>query len=73
MGTLQDAKALMAGHLEQWPTQSERAAQRRARHTAEIEESQSGLRKSIAETNRLVSESETMLRRHHKECDEDVA
>jgi hypothetical protein len=35
--------------------------------------SDAGLRHSIAETDRLVLESDKMLRRHHKECDDDVA
>lgn len=46
-------------------------AERRKQHAAEIEASQEGLRKSIAE--RLVGESDKMLRRHRKECDEDDA
>ena len=37
------------------------------------EASQDGLRKSIAETERLVGESDKMLRRHRKECEEDDA
>jgi hypothetical protein len=45
-------------------------AERRDRHAAEIEESQAALRKSIAETGRLVDESDDMLRRHRKECDD---
>ena len=47
--------------------------ERRKQHTAEIEASQDGLRKSIAETERLVGESDEMLRRHRKECEEDDA
>jgi hypothetical protein len=42
-------------------------AARRERHAAEIEESQAALRKSIAETARLVDESDAMLRRQLKE------
>jgi hypothetical protein len=42
-------------------------------HTAEIEASQDALRKSIAETERLVGESDKMLRRHRRECEEDDA
>jgi hypothetical protein len=45
-------------------------AERRNRQAAEIEESQTKLRASIAETERLVGESENMLRRHRKECDD---
>ena len=48
-------------------------AERRKQHTAEIEASQDGLRQSIAETQRLVGESDEMLRRHRKECEEDDA
>ena len=48
-------------------------AERRKQHTAEIEASQDSLRKSIAETERLVGESDEMLRRHRKECEEDDA
>jgi hypothetical protein len=46
-------------------------AERRKRQAAEIEASQAGLRKNIAETERLVNESEEMLRRHRRECEED--
>lgn len=49
---------------------SKDGAERRARHSAEVEESQQALRNSIAETERLVDESDKMLRRHRKECDE---
>ena len=48
-------------------------AERRKQHAAEIEASQDSLRKSIAETERLVGESDEMLRRHRKECEEDDA
>jgi hypothetical protein len=51
------------------PTAKDRA-ERRERHAAEVEASQEGLRKSISETERLVGESEAMLRRHHSECEE---
>ena len=46
-------------------------ADRRERQSLEIEASQASLRKSIAETERLVDESDEMLRRHRRECDED--
>ena len=49
----------------------QKRAERRRQHTAEVEASQKGLRKSIAETERLVGESDDMLRRHRQECDED--
>ena len=51
----------------------EKRAERRKQQRAEIEASQDSLRKSIAETERLVGESEEMLRRHRKECEEDEA
>ena len=50
------------------PTPEERS-RRRERQTAEVEASQAKLRASIAETERLVGESDEMLRRHRKECD----
>jgi hypothetical protein len=50
-----------------------KSAERRKQHTAEIEASQDDLRKSIAETERLVGESDEMLRRHRRECEEDDA
>ena len=40
-------------------------------HAREIEENQAALRRSIAETSRLVSESEAMLQRHKAERDQD--
>lgn len=48
-------------------------AERRKQHAAEIEASQVALRKSIAETERLVDESDEMLRRHRGECEQDDA
>jgi hypothetical protein len=48
----------------------EKRAKRRDRQTAEVEASQVKLRASIAETERLVGESEEMLRRHREECDQ---
>lgn len=50
-----------------------RRADRRVKQAAEVEASQAELRKSIAETERLVGESDKMLRRHRRECDEDDA
>jgi hypothetical protein len=44
---------------------------RRAQQDREVEESQAALRKSITETERLVGESEEMLRRHKREREED--
>lgn len=48
------------------PTSKDRAA-RRERHSSEVEASQAALRKSIEETERLVKESDEMLRRHRSE------
>ena len=48
------------------PTPKDRA-ERRDRQAAEVEASQANLRRSIAETERLVGESDEMLRRHRKE------
>jgi hypothetical protein len=44
-------------------------AERRDRHSAEAEASQAELRKSISETERLVEQSDQMLRRHRDECE----
>lgn len=54
------------------PDKKMRAA-RRAAHTREVEESQQALRVSIAETERLVTESDKMLRRHRQELEDDDA
>jgi hypothetical protein len=51
------------------PTPEDRA-KRRDRQAAEVEASQARLRQSIAETERLVGESDKMLRRHRKENDD---
>lgn len=45
--------------------------ERRAQHADEVQRSQAQLRKSISETERLVGESEKMLRRHRQELDDD--
>ena len=50
----------------------QRKANRRARHEAEIDASQEALRASVAKTQRLIDESEKMLRRHRKENDGDL-
>ena len=49
----------------------EKRRQRREQHTREVEASQDALRKSIAETERLVDQSDAMLKRHRRECQED--
>ena len=51
------------------PTPKHRA-ERRDRQAAEVEASQATLRRSIAETERLVGESDEMLRRHRQENDD---
>jgi hypothetical protein len=48
----------------------ETSSKRRERHALETEASQAKLRASIAETERLVGETDSMLRRHRKECDD---
>ncbi|HEX8623561.1 MAG TPA: hypothetical protein VF782_00640 [Allosphingosinicella sp.] len=50
---------------------TDRRSSRAAQHSREIEENQEALRRSIAETERLVTESENMLRRHRREREED--
>jgi hypothetical protein len=52
-------------------TDRNKRAERRAQQTREVEASQKALRESIAETDRLVDESDAMLRRHRQECEED--
>lgn len=53
------------------PRRDSGRAARRERQAAEVEASQGALRESIAETEKLVDESDRMLRRHRKECDEE--
>lgn len=48
-------------------------AERREQQAREIEANQQSLRRSIAETDRLVGESEKMLERHRKEREQDDA
>lgn len=48
----------------------ERATQE-ARHALEIEANQKALRQSISETERLVGESDKLLRRHRKEREDE--
>ena len=54
-------------------TDKTKRAERREQQAREIETSQKQLRESIAETDRLVGESDKMLRRHRTECEEDDA
>jgi hypothetical protein len=51
-------------------TTAKNRAERRERHSAKVEASQDGLRKSIAETERLVDQSDEMISRHRKECED---
>ena len=45
----------------------ERRAELRKKQATEVEESQTALRESIAQTQRLVSKSDDMLERHRRE------
>lgn len=54
------------------PDKASRAA-RREQHAKEVEDSQDAMRRSIAETRRLVDESDETLKRHRRERDEDDA
>lgn len=48
----------------------ETRSDRSERHAREVEESQHALRVNIKETERLLDESDELLRRHRKESDE---
>ena len=48
-----------------------RRAERREQQSREVEASQRALRESIAETDRLVGESDEMLKRHRQEREDD--
>jgi hypothetical protein len=52
-------------------TNKEKRAKLESRQAAEIEAAQIELRRSIAETERLVSESEKRLRRHRQEREDE--
>ena len=52
-------------------TDKEKRVQRREQQSREVEASQKAMRASIAETDRLVGESEAMLRRHRQEREDD--
>jgi hypothetical protein len=49
----------------------EKRRQRREQHTREVEASQEALRKSIAVTERLVEESDKMLKRGRRQSEDD--
>lgn len=48
-----------------------RRAERREQQSREVEANQKALRESIAETERLVDESDEILRRHRREQEAD--
>jgi hypothetical protein len=48
-----------------------RRADRQEQQSREVEANQKALRESIAETERLVDESDKMLRRHRREREDD--
>lgn len=52
-------------------TDRKKRAERSEQQSREVEASQEALRNSIAETDRLVGESEAMLRRHRQEREAD--
>ncbi len=54
-------------------TNSKKRSERREQQATEVEASQVLLRASIAESKRLVGESDKMLRRHRKDCEDDDA
>lgn len=47
--------------------------ERREQRNREVEDSQKAMRASIAETQRLMDESDKMIQRHRRECEEDDA
>lgn len=55
------------------PDKKRLRAQVRARHDKEVKANQTALRASIAETERLVGESEKMIVRHRRERGDDDA
>lgn len=72
--SLGSVKALVGGthRAPRPPSAADRIAHRQNRHASEIEVSQAALRASVAETDRLISESDKMLRRHRREIEEDL-
>lgn len=52
-------------------TDKEKRAELREQQSREVEASQKAMRESIAETDRLVGESEAMLQRHRQEREDD--
>lgn len=47
--------------------------ERREQRHREVEEGQKALRASIVETQRLMDDSDKMIQRHRRECEEDDA
>lgn len=47
--------------------------ERRNQRNREVEDSQKAMRASTAETQRLMDESDKMIQRHRRECEEDDA
>ena len=72
-GTLASEQGWVLSRIEQPLPDKEKRIARRARHAIEVEASQASLRANIAEAERLVGESDKMLRRHRQECDDDDA
>jgi hypothetical protein len=56
-----------------WPAMPDKKkqAERSGQRSREAEDNQDAFRRSIVETDRLVGESEQMLRRHRREREED--
>jgi hypothetical protein len=51
--------------------QRESKEERRKRQAHELEESQKALRDSIAHTQDLLDQSDELIRRHRRECEDD--
>jgi hypothetical protein len=49
---------------------SETRQERRERHSHEVEDSQEQLRASIEKTQQLLDQSDAMLKRHRRECED---
>ncbi len=58
----------MLSNKLRWMDESETGKQRSERHAREVEASQKKLRANIAETKRLLTDSDKMLKRHRGEC-----
>jgi hypothetical protein len=69
--TSQAVERIELRHVQATMSDKKKRAERREQQSREVEASQEALRRSIAETDRLVDESEQMLRRHRAEREED--